>query len=71
MSGTNPTDREALVEQISTTEARLKELRGIRDQQIIDAHQHGVSKYRLAKDWAVHENTITRIVTTQRTSTTA
>ena len=70
MSNTHPTDREALVEQISATEARLTELRAVRDQQIIKAYQQGVSKYRLAKEWAVHENTITRIVG-KRADTTA
>lgn len=59
-------DRESLVAQINEAEARLVELRGIRDEQIIESYQQGVSKYRLAKDWAVSENTITRIVTGQR-----
>lgn len=71
MTSTRLTDREALVEQISNTEKRLTELRRIRDGQIINAYQHGVSKYRLAKDWALSENTITRIVTGIRPGTAA
>ena len=66
MSKPIATSDDSLVEQISATEDRLNELRAIRDQQIIDAHQQGVSKYRLAKEWAVHENTITRIVNAHR-----
>lgn len=63
MSTESITGRDSLVEQIRKTEKRLNELRALRDEQIIEAHQQRVSKYRLAKDWGVSENTITRIVT--------
>lgn len=66
MSNTSMTDRKALVEQINDTEARLIQLRASRDGQIIEAYQEGASKYRLAKDWGLSENTITRIVTGTR-----
>lgn len=63
MSTTAAKSRDSLVEQISETEGQLRRLRATRDERIIDAYQQGVSKYRLAKDWELSENTITRIVT--------
>lgn len=55
--------RETLAAQIKETESILNGLRAARDSQIRDDYQRGTSKYRLAKDWGVNENTITRIVT--------
>lgn len=56
-------DRDTIIKQINDLEHRLTSLRADRDSQIAEAYAKGTSKYRLAKDWAVSENTITRIVT--------
>lgn len=61
--------RDTLAAQIKETETILTGLRAARDSQIRDDYQRGTSKYRLAKDWGVNENTITRIVTSTPSST--
>ncbi len=58
---------EQLAQQITETEAHLLTLRAARDERILVSYDEGLSKYRLAKDWGVNENTITRIVSRRST----
>ena len=57
---------EQLAQQIVEVEAHLIKLRAARDERILASYDEGLSKYRLAKDWGVNENTITRIVSRRR-----
>lgn len=52
-----------LATEIAAAEQHLKTLRARRDALIVRRFEAGESKYRLAKDWNLSENTITRIVT--------
>lgn len=57
------TDKTTLITEIAQAENHLTQLRARRDELIKEGYQQGVSKYRLAKDWELNENTISRIVT--------
>lgn len=52
-----------LMTEIAAAEEQLRQLRARRDGMIKDSYRLGTSKYRLAKDWGLNENTISRIVT--------